>query len=64
MEFVGALVIAFTMPRRGLSDERLDEIALAVKHFGEARLALVTGFGGDVGHRALRFEQVAEAFAS
>ena len=46
-----------------LAEEALDLIALAVERFAEAGLPLAVGLGGDVGHRALRLDQVADGVA-
>ena len=44
-----------------LAEEALDLIAFAVERPAEAGFPLTIGFGWDVGHRALAFDQVADA---
>ena len=46
-----------------LAEEAFDLIALTVEGFAEAGLPLAVGFGRDVGHRVLRFDQVADGVA-
>jgi hypothetical protein len=46
-----------------LAEEALDLIALAVERLAEAGLPFAVGLGGDVGHRALAFDQVANGVA-
>lgn len=44
-----------------LAEEALDEVAFAVERLAEAGLPFAVGFGRDVGHRALRLDQIADA---
>ena len=44
-----------------LAEEALDQVALAIERLAEAGFPFAIGFGGDVGHRALRLDQVANA---
>ena len=44
-----------------LGEEPLDQIALAIEAFAEAGLPLSIGFYRDIGHRALLFDQRADA---
>ena len=44
-----------------LAEESFDQIAFAIKPLAEARFPFAIGFGRDVGHRALRLDQVANA---
>ena len=44
-----------------LTEEAFDQIALAIERFAEAWFPFAIGFGRDVGHCALRFDQVADA---
>lgn len=44
-----------------LAEEALDLVALAVECPAEAGLPFAIGLGGNIGHRALAFDQVADA---
>lgn len=44
-----------------LTEEAFDQIAFAIEPLAEAGFPFAIGFGGDVRHRALRFDQVADA---
>ena len=44
-----------------LAEEAFDLVALAVERLAEAWLPFAVGLGGDVRHRALGFDQVADA---
>ena len=44
-----------------LAEEALDLVAFAVECPTEARPPLAIGLGGDIGHRALAFDQIANA---
>ncbi len=44
-----------------LAEEALDLVAFAVERFAEAGFSLAISLGRDVGHRALPFDQVADA---
>ena len=46
-----------------LAEEALDLIAFAVERLAETGLSLAVRFGGDVGHRALAFDQLADGVA-
>jgi hypothetical protein len=43
-----------------LAEEALDLVALAVERLAEARFPFAIGFGRDVGHCALRLDQIAD----
>jgi hypothetical protein len=42
-------------------EEAFDKVALAVKRLAEAGFPFAVGLGRDVGHRALRLDQIADA---
>ena len=44
-----------------LAEEALDQVAFTVERLAEAGFPFAIGFGRDVGHRALRLDQVANA---
>ena len=46
-----------------LAEEALDKVALAIERLAEAGLPFAVGLGGDIGHCALRLDQVANAVA-
>lgn len=62
-EIFGELVVSGgdTAEVLELAEEALDEVAFAVETLAEAGLPFAIGFGWDVGHRALRLYQVADA---
>ena len=43
------------------AEEAFDQVALAVERLAEAGLPFAVGLGGDVGHRTLALDQVADA---
>ena len=44
-----------------LAEEAFDQIAVTVERLAEAGFPFAIGFGRDVGHRALRLDQIADA---
>lgn len=44
-----------------LAEETLDQIVFAIEHLAETGPPFAIGFGRDVGHRALRLDQIADA---
>ena len=44
-----------------LAEEALDQVSLAIERLAEAGFPFAVGFGWNVGHRALRFDQIADA---
>lgn len=44
-----------------LAEEAFDQIAFAIEPLAEAGFPFAIGFGGDVRHRALHFDEVADA---
>jgi hypothetical protein len=62
-EVLGELVISGGDPAEvlELAEEALDQIAFAIESLAETGLPFAIGFGGNVRHRALRFDQVANS---
>ena len=62
-EVFGELVVAGCDAAEVLefAEEALDQIALAVEHLAEAGFPFAVGLRRDVGHRALRLDQIADS---
>ena len=46
-----------------LAEEAFDQVAFAIEPLAEAGFPFAIGFGGDVRHRTLRFDQVADTIS-